>query len=206
MIAALALAIAVATVPPEPTYLVERLVTVAGEVRRTSVFRNGVAVAVRQRAGEERRLVRQQLTDLELQVIVQVAEEAYADLGRFAGPGQSPGLGTVELRLAPPGKEPLVVRVPAGTVALLGEAHLGQALDGLEAVMAKLSGTREDLRGWQPKVGERVELEDGRVVEVLEVLPNGADLLVRAQVGDGPASIFVTDEELRRMAVRRVKR
>jgi hypothetical protein len=204
VIAALALALVAATAAPEPTYFVERVVTMGGEVRRTSVFRNGMAVVVRERQGERKHLVRQRLTDIELQVIVQVTEEAYPDLARFSSPGQGPGLGTVELRLAPPEKQPLIVRFPAGTVLVLGAARLGQALDGLEARMSRFAGTREDLSAWQPKVGEWVELEDGRIVQVLEVLPNPPGQVVRLQIADGPASVFMSDDELRRRAVRRV--
>jgi hypothetical protein len=96
------------------------------------------------------------------------------------------------------------VRFPAGTVPVLGAARLGQALDGLEARMSRFAGTREDLSAWQPKVGEWVELEDGRIVQVLEVLPNPPGQVVRLQIGDGPASVFMSDDELRRQAVRRV--
>ena len=53
---------------------------------------------------------------------------------------------------------------------------------------------------------ERLELEDGRTGQVIEVLPNGSGFLVRVQIGTGPASIFVSDEELRRIAVRRIKK
>jgi hypothetical protein len=206
MIAALALGLVVAVATPEPTYIVERVVTMGGEVRRTSVFRDGMAVVVRKRQGEHQHLVRQRLADIELQVIAQVTEEAYPDLVRFASPGQGPGLGTVELRLAPPGKQPLTVRFPAGTVAVLGAARLGQALDGIEARMSRFGGAYEDLRDWQPEVGEWVELEDGRVVQVLEVLSSPPGQIVRLQIGDGPASVFMSDDELRRLAVRRINK
>ncbi len=188
----------------EPTYLVERVVTVGGEVRRTSVFRHGVAAFSTERSGEAKRVVRQPLTEVELSVITQIAEESYADLARFDSVGQAPGEGRVELRLAPVGRQPLVVRYKVSGVPPMGAARIGQALDGLESTLARLGASREDLRGWVPKVGDRVELEDGRIVLVLEVLPDGDRLLVRAQVGQGPASIFLSDEELRRMALRRV--
>jgi len=206
VIAALALGIAVAAAPATPTYVVERVVRTGGEMRRTSVFRDGIAVAVREKDGVRTSFVRRPLTEIELQVIVQVAEEAYPDLERLAAPPGGAGLGSVELRLAPPGREPLTVRVAAGSVPVLGAARLGQALDNLEAEMGRLQGAREDLRGWQPRVGERVELDDGRTVLVLEVLgsPNGN--VLRLQIGDGPTSIFMGEGELRRVAVRRVAR
>ncbi len=153
MIAALALGIAAAAAPVTPTYVVERVVRTGGEMRRTSVFRDGTAVAVREKDGVRTSLVRRPLTEIELKVIVQVTEEAYPDLARLAEPPEGTGLGTVELRLAPPGRVPLTVRVAAGSVPVVGAARLGQALDNLEAEMGRLHGPREDLRGWQPGVG-----------------------------------------------------
>jgi hypothetical protein len=205
VIAALLLVAAAAAVA-DPTYVVERVVTVGGEVRRTSVFRNGVAVVSRERAGEKKRVLRQPLNEIELQVLTQIVEESYPDLKRFGSVGQSPVEGMVDLRLAPPGKDPLAVRFPLAGVQTLGATRIGQALDGLEARMTGPGGIREDLRGWQPSRGEWLELEDGRVGQVIEVAPNGPDLLVRVEIGTGPASIFVSDEELRRITVRRIKK
>jgi hypothetical protein len=170
-----AVVLVAAAAATEPSYIVERVVTVAGEVRRTSVFRNGVAVVVHEKPGEDKRVLRQPLTE-------------------------------VELRLAPPGREPLVVRFPLTGVPATGAARIGQSLDGLELRMTSPGGIREDLRGWQPAVGQWLDLEDGRTGQVIEVLLNGSGFLVRVQIGTGPASIFVSDEELRRIAVRRIKK
>lgn len=205
MIAAVLLA-AAAVAAADPTYVVERVVTLGGEVRRTSVFRNGVAVVVREKAGEEKRVLRQPLNEIELQVLTQIVNESYPDLTRFGSVGQSPVEGMVDLRLAPPGREPLVVRFPLTGVQGLGAARIGQALDGLEARMTGPAGIREDLRDWQPNVGDCLELEDARVGQVIEVLPNGPGFLVRVEIGTGPASIFVSDAELRRITVRRIKK
>jgi hypothetical protein len=204
MIAVLVLVAAAAAA--EPTYIVERVVTVGGEVRRTSVFRTAVAVVVRDKPGEEKRVLRQVLTEVELGVIVQIVDESYPDVARVGGIGQSPVEGTVELRLAPPGREPLVVRYPAAGVQALGATRIGQALDGLEARMTSPWGIREDLRDWQPAVGEWLELEGGRTGQVIEVLPNGTGFLVRVQIGSGPTSLFITDDELRRMTVQRIRK
>jgi len=204
MIAA-ALLVLAAAAPPEPTYLIERVVTMSGVVRRTSVFRDGVAVFSTEGTGGGKRVVRQPLTEVELAAFAQIADESYSDLARLDTLGQAPGEGRVELRIAPVGKAPLIVRYAVTGVPVLAVARIGQALDGLETDMAQLRASREDLRGWIPRVGDRVELEDGRIAQVLEVLPDGKRLLVRAQIGGGPASIFVSDEELRRLALRRIR-
>ncbi len=203
MIAAALLALAAAA-PPDPTYLVERVVTIESAVRRTSVFRNGVAVFVVQKPGEARRVLRQPLTEVELSVLVQVVEDGYADLARVDREGHAPVEGSVEMRLAPVGRPPLTLRYPVSAVPAFAAARISQALDGLEANLVRLGGPREDLRGWVPKVGDRVVLEDGRTVLVLEAMPDGDRLILRVQIGDGPASVFMSDEELRNKALRRV--
>ncbi len=199
-------AVAAATPAAPPSYLVERVVTVNGASTRVSVFRNGVAVLARAAAGGEPSVVRQPLTEVELRVLTQVVEECYPELARFAGMGQSPVAGTVDLRLAPPDRDPLALRYPVTAAPGVAASRLAQALDALESRLAKATGTREDLRAWEPKVGERVELEDGRTVEIVDVMDANGSLVVRAQIGAGPASMFVGVEELRRIAVRRVAR
>jgi hypothetical protein len=207
MIAAAIVALAAVAAAP-PTYVVERVVTRNGASTRLSVFRNGVAVLARKGAGEKPdetpAVVRQPLSEIEVQVLSQVVEECYPDLARFADIGQAPVEGMVELRLAPAGREPLSLRFPLTAAPTLAASRLGQALDGLEVRLTRTNVTREDLRDWEPKIGDRVELEDGRTVEVLDVLISGDTALIRAQVGDGPASIFLNAEELRRLALRRV--
>jgi len=100
----------------------------------------------------------------------------------------------------------LLVRHPVGGVQTLGATRIGQALDGLEARMTSPGGIREDLSAWEPAVGEWLELEGARTGQVIEVLPNGTGFLVRVQIGNGPTSLFVSDDELRRMTVRRIRK
>jgi len=203
VIASFLIALAAAA-PPAPTYLVERIVTIEGSVRRTSVFRNGVAVFVVQKKGEAKRVLRQPLTEVELSVLVQVVEEGYGDLARVESGGQAPVEGRVEMRLAPVGRAPLTVEYPVSAVPPFAAARISQALDGLEANLVQLGGTREDLRAWWPKVGDRAVLDDGRTVLVLEAIPDGDRTILRLQIGDGPASVFMSDEDLRNKALRRV--
>jgi hypothetical protein len=205
MIVAAVIALAAVAATP-PTYLVERVVTRNGTSTRLSVFRNCVAVLARKGADETPGIVRQPLSEIEVQVLTQVVEECYPDLERFAGTGQAPVEGTVELRLAPAGREILSIQYPVTAVPTVAASRLMQALDGLEARLTRTNVTREDLRDWEPKIGDRAELEDGRTVEVLDVLTANDTVLIRAQVGEGPASIFLSVDELRRLALRRVGR
>ena len=199
MIAALALLAAVA-----PTYVVERVANVAGEVRRVSVFRDGSAVLVRT-VDTEKRVVRQTLSEIELQAVTQIVSESYDDLARFASFREVPGTEAVELRLAPPGRDPLTIRVSSAGVPALASVRLLRALDDLEGRLALGRSEREDLRAWVPQVGDRVELEDGRVAEVVELLDAGQTQVVRVRMNEGPINIFYPLAELRRLAVRRVR-
>ncbi len=83
-------------------------------------------------------------------------------------------------------------------------SRLAQALDGLEARLVETRVTRDDLRAWEPAPGDRIELEDGRIVQVLSVMATQDSVVIHLQVGDGPATFFITEQELRRLAVRRV--
>ena len=97
------------------------------------------------------------------------------------------GAGSVELRLAPPGQAPLVFRLRrrCGTFGCHGPPHA--TLDALEERILSGKPPAEDLRLWEPRSGERVELEDGRVVDILDVMGTArGGLAVRFRVGDSP--------------------
>ncbi|MBI4916738.1 MAG: hypothetical protein HY825_12895 [Acidobacteria bacterium] len=210
MIAAL-LAAAVATATPgpaavpAPTYLVERVVTVHATVRRLSVFRDGTIVLVHRPAAGEPTVVNVRLEPVELRVVAQVVEESYGELLRRERIPDSLGDGWVELRLAPIDRPPLIVRLPMSGAPSYGAARLEKALDELETRLASGRPARENLALWMPEVGERVELEDGRTVEVTELFDSGDGPLARVKVGEGPVTLFLTLDELRRTAVRRVR-
>ncbi|HYB22307.1 MAG TPA: hypothetical protein VED41_00820, partial [Solirubrobacteraceae bacterium] len=158
----------------------------------------------RGQAGEATQVLRQNLTPVELQVLVQVVEECYPEVARFAGADQAPGTGSIELRLAPDGKEPLTIRLALLAAQSVGLVRVMKALDALEARLARDTVAREDLTGWRPSVGERLQLDDGRVVKVLGVHDAGNHSVVEVQIGEGPALQFIDEADLRRAAVRRV--
>ncbi len=201
MIAAALLVVLVAGSPP--SYLVERVVTTGTETRRLSVFRDGVAVLATG-AGEQRRVVRLGLEPVELRSLLQLLDECAGELGTLPPAVPRPGEGSVELRLAPPEREPVVVRHSLAEVPSAAEARLTQALDAIETLLAARQPGWEDLRGWQPAVGDVVELDDRRVVRVVELLAGSETPLARVMVGDGPLTIVFAVDELRRHAVRRV--
>jgi hypothetical protein len=202
--AALLLAAAAAFGPgPAPSYLVERVVTTGVETRRLSVFRDGVAVLAAG-AGEQRRVVRLGLQSVELRSLVQLLGECLPELAALPPATPRPGEGSVELRLALPAHEPVTVRRSLAEVPSAAEARLAQALDAIETTLAARDPSWQDLRGWQPAVGDVVDLDDGKRVRVVELLAGSETPLARVLVGDGPVTIVYDIDELRRHAIRRV--
>lgn len=197
--------VAVLAAVPEPTYLVERLVRHAGVVQRVSVFRDGVLVLAIGQRGSVPAIRRRTLAEVERQVVQGVVEESYEALvdGGYRVEDDASG-DTVELRLAPPGREPIRMVFSLAAVRPMSVGRVERALDELELTLRDGPPRREDFTAWTPVVGDRLELVDGRTVTVLEVLPGEEDLVVHLRVGDGPAAEFVFLAELRPRIARRV--
>lgn len=196
-----ALVAAVAASPP-PTYLAERVITTEENVRRISIFRDGVAVLARRHGEDEPVVVKVRLPDVVFAVLRQVVQETYPDLKVFTGFQGQAGKASVELRLAPQGEEPLVVHIPVSAVRSAALVRLERALDDIDERLVHTRVDQQDLSRWWPEAGQRVELSDGTVVEVLEVFSGAGEAVVHVRVGDGPGHIFYALGELRRLAVK----
>jgi hypothetical protein len=201
-----AVALALAAAAPAPTYVVERVTTVGESTRRVSVFRDGTAVlAVREGLGEPV-VIRHALAPIELQVVIQVVEECYEELRALRPPSYAPGGAWIELRLAPAGREPAIVRLPVAGTPHSEVVRIAQALDGIENRLKDYPGEREDLSQWMPQRGERVRLVDGRVVDVTSVTDSNIGPLIAVRVVDNPVGQVLTLDEIRKLAAARVKR
>lgn len=203
----LLLALVLAAAPtPEPSYVVERVVTVGGELRRVTLFRDGTGVVKRRSATGEETLSHKPVGELALAQIEQLVREVYPGLAEFAAMGQGPEGGSIELRLAPPGLAPLTVRISLTAVPSASAARLGATLDGLEERVLTGKAPLEDLRAWEPQAGESAELDDGTVVTVVTVLDTSAGgQTVQVRQGSSPVSTFLDLADLRRRAVRRIR-
>ena len=186
-----------ATGGPAPSYLVERLVSRGGAVQRVSVFRDGMAVLARPSEDGGRKL-------LERKVLSQVVDECYDGLHQMASAGDAAGEPWVELRVAPPGRDEVRVRLPLAQVKTLAVGRLIQALDDLERLLANQRGPHEDLTTWVPERGDAVELVDGRTVVVRDVLHASGGTVLELEVVGAPVSMFWSLPDLRRQAARRV--
>lgn len=191
--------------PSEPSYVVERIVRIGGEVRRVTLFRDGVGVVHTRAADGEQTLHHAPVGELVSRQVEQVVREVYPEMQRFVAMGQGPRGGEVELRLAPPGLEPRIVRLSLQTAPSAATARLSATLDALEERILKDLAPAEDLQEWEPRIGERIELDDRTILTVLDVFDSAAGgQTVRLRQGNAPVSLFMDLNELRRRAVRRV--
>jgi len=195
------LVLAIAALAP-PTYLVERVTVSEQGTVRVSVFRDRMAVLARRTGGGEPEITGVRLDEVEYAVLAQVVEECYGELERQPPWPDALKGGTSEFRLAPPGRPPLVVTVPHTAVRTLAAARLERVLDELQRRIQQTPPGAEDFSSWDPVVGERIRLADGREGRVAALLPSSGGVLVQLEIG--PVSEYFTVEELRRRAVKRV--
>lgn len=195
------LLVLVAALPP-PTFLVERVSREGDGSLRLTVFRDRMAVLARRAGQEEARITRVRLDEVEYAVLAQVVEESYGELLRHPPVAQALGAGSTEFRLAPPDHEALIVTVSHTAVRSLATARLERALNEVQRRLEQLPPGAEDLSTWEPAVGDKVLLTDGREGRVAALLPSSGGVLVQLDVG--PVSEYVGVDELRRRAVRRV--
>ena len=204
MSALLALVLMLA-VPPEPSYLVERIAQVGGKTQRVTLFRDGTGVLVRRDGAGAEDLRHVQVGSLVYGQIEQVVREVYPKMTEFTTMGDGPGGGTVELRLAPPGMAPRLFRFAVAASPSAATAQLVATLDALEERLLTGKAPPEDLRQWEPRVGEQVELDDGRVVTILDIMGTArGGGVVWFQAGSTMMRESLDVEDLRRKAVRRV--
>lgn len=197
----IALLLALAAVAP-PTYLVERVTSDDRGSLRLTVFRDRMAVLARRSGAADPQLTRVRLDELEYRVVAQVVEECYGELARS---GQAEGVlggAITEVRLAPADKPPIVVKLSSTSARLLAAARLERALDELQRRIEQTPVGAEDLSDWEPRVGERVQLADGREGKVAALLPASVGVLVQLDIG--PVSEYFPLDELRRKAVKRI--
>lgn len=193
--------LAVAALAP-PTYLVERVAAREDGSVRVTVFRDRIAVLARRGPQAEAQITRVRLDDVEFGVIAQVVEECYGELALSPNSEDSLAGLCTEVRLAPPDRPPLFVRLSDTSVRLLAAGRLERALDDLQRRIEQTPPGADDFSAWEPAVGERVLLADGREGRVAALLPTSGGVLVQLDVG--PVSEYIGIDELRRKAVKRL--
>lgn len=188
----------------DPSYLVERVLSSRDGVVRLSVFRDGSVALVRADVAGRKSVAAGRVDDVERQVLGALLEACRVELPDTRPVGQAPGDASVELRLAPPGAEPRRLVFPVMAVLPLSLARLSGFLDAVQGRVASGHAAREDFSAWEPEPGERVELDDGTMADVVEVFGSGGGPVIRLRRPGQPTTFYLALKDLREKAVRRV--
>lgn len=166
------------TIAQAPSPIVERALTVGGRTVRTSLFENRVAVVSVARDGE--RVLFRQMTLTEGEFIGYMAAmqrdaEEIAKAERRPKVESMGGFGSITLHIG--SMAPFTVHYSPVAVLDLATGRLVAALDDLERRVVWGDPDTTDLREWQPRRGDRVELRAGGTARVIEVREDGSLVL-----------------------------
>lgn len=157
-----------------PTPVVERILDVRDRQVRTTLFSNGVIVVSGRRDGERIFFRQVQLTADEYMGYLAALERDSIELsnaGELPTAGGSGGTGMVTLYVGP--DAPLRFSYSSMTIQDLTTTRLLATLDDLEAQVVLREPTGAGIEGWQPTVGDMVQLRSGNRAKVVEVGSDG---------------------------------
>lgn len=186
-----------------PIPVVERVFTEGEVATRVSLFSNRVVVVSITENGHQGFLQRATLPVDQYLIYLGILQKATEELGKqpvtssISTPGSEV---VVTLHLGP--KSPRVIRFsPLATVSL-ELALITGAINDLESLVRSESPSSEELRGWVPQRGDRVELIAGGFALVSEVLDDGVVVL---EYEDTYIREFVGPDDRDRVILRVVK-
>lgn len=184
----LALALQLATPTPEatpipvaaPLPVVERTVTLRDRAVRVSLFSDRVAVVSIRESGIQvwvGRLTLDQPVYMAYLISIQRDTTELSDLrGQIEDEAQSVGAAAViDLYVGDAGPR----RIAYSPVAVLDLSlgRLVRTLDDIQSTVLEADAGEEALRGWEPQLGEIVELLTGRLAEITDVREDGTIVL-----------------------------
>ena len=165
-----------------PVAVVERIV-IQGEVAtRVSMFSNRVVVATVRRDGEQDFMRRITLPEEQYMVYLATFLTNAEELGQNpidSAISTSQAEVFVSLHVGP--DAPRSIRFSPMSVVSLPLARIQGALDDLQLQVFEASPSKEALRTWKPRKGDRVELMNGTSAVVVEVWDDGLLILEHDQ-------------------------
>jgi hypothetical protein len=175
----------VATPTPEPAPtpetapipVVERTVTLRDRAVRVSLFSDRVAVVSIRDRGIQVWVGRLTLDEpVYMAYLIAVQRDAAAlaeERGQLQDEAQSVGAtAVIDLHVGDAGRR----RIAYSPVAVLDLAmgRLVRTLDDIQSTVLEADPAQEALRNWEPKLGEVVELLNGRLAEITDVREDGS--------------------------------
>lgn len=161
-----------------PAPVVERMLEVRDREVRTTLFSNGVVVVSGRRDGERIFFRQVQLDEVEYMGYLAALERDARELANaptLPTAGGSGGVGTVTLHIGP--KAPLTFSYSSMSIQDLTTTRLLGTLDDLESQVIWREPTGAGIEGWQPEIGDVVQLRSGNRATVVELRRDGTIVL-----------------------------
>jgi len=157
-----------------PVPVAERFVTHLNEKTRVSLFSNRAVVVSILREGEQDFLRRITLPENEYMVYLGALQTDAGNLGDNPVSSDIGATGSsVEVILHIGPDAPRLIRFPAMAMVSLQLARIMGLFDDLQQQVFEASPSAEEVRVWEPREGDRVQLFSGRYATVIEVWNDG---------------------------------
>ncbi len=157
-----------------PSPVVERFLTIRDREVRTTLFSNGMVVVSGHRDGERIFFRQVQLESVEytgyLTALLQDAK-ALAEADEYPTAEGSGGTGVVTLHVGP--EAPVEFSYSSMTINSLATTRLLSTLDDLEHFVMTHEPTGAGIEGWEPAIGDEVQLRNGGTATVVDVQRDG---------------------------------
>lgn len=167
-----------------PVPVAERIVVNREVATRVTLFSNR-AVIVTIRQGDEQTFFRR--ITLEPEDYLVYLETLNTEAGKISDDPTSSDVqaeaSTVMLTLHVGPDAPRLFRFSPLAISSLPLSRVMGALDDLEATVVAASPSAQELTGWEPREGDRVQLFNNRFAEVVEILDDGLIVLEHEDTG-----------------------
>ena len=157
-----------------PIPVVERVFTERQTTTRVTLFSNGVVAVTISEDGVQGFFRHLTLSTDQYLIYLGILEKAAGELGkRPVSSAVSTSKSEVVLTLHIGPDAPRVIRFSPMATVSLPLSRITGAINDLEGLVRAASPSAEDLRNWQPRTGDLVELMTGELARVVEVLDEG---------------------------------
>lgn len=183
MVAMIILAAAAATAAPAPSLdqrapspVVERLLTVSGRSTRVSLFDNRIAVVATRDSHGPPTIRRLRLSQTVYSAWREILEQAYAEVEPQVKSTTRSRDSSCRVVLYVGRGAPRIIDVPPAGGVDLATGQVMDVLDAIEREVTSAPPWADQIRAWEPRIGDRIRLALGPLATVVE-LP-GEDVVI----------------------------